>query len=512
MAYDAALGYDPNDIAKSINEASARGDDAETKRLILARWNDKVSKDPALVEKYGNDMYSTIAKGYLAREQQTPVQQTQQVTNSSTTPSFDATMKWIDALQQQQKASAVAGLENAKTKSLASLEAERAGIAPQYAANRSSINTAAELERQRLNESMAVGGLAGSGAQGELQTRLAVGAQGSMSAQSIAEANALADVLRRQTGVEQDYQTGLQQANSAAEAAKYQALIDQAQQQRNYELQAAGYTGMLGGQQTIQGASAAREAAAEQTSANDAALQRQLDTIGQYSSDYAAEANRRQTSTDTTDDALIPYLRAASNAKAAAMQSAQSTQQQEVYKQATDMFKQLGVANGWIATALGIPEGATTADYQKILYDVSKPYYSPNTGGGSSGASLTENQRVNALMDVWKARGTAPKGLEAYGVTEGMSIYNKPASLDMTKTGTAQNEIESLMKITRDSEGNVVSASGGALAYNRLNQMVDNGEIDESTADMIAESIPQLKKYIEEEVLKTQQWGYSTGR
>jgi hypothetical protein len=29
---------------------------------------------------------------------------------------------------------------------------------------------------------------------------------------------------------------------------------------------------------------------------------------------------------------------------------------------------------------------------------------------------------------------------------------------------------------------------------------------------MIAESIPQLKKYIEEEVLKTQQWGYSTGR
>jgi hypothetical protein len=248
---------------------------------------------------------------------------------------------------------------------------------------------------------------------------------------------------------------------------------------------------MLGGQQTLQGQSAAREAAAEQTSANDAALQRQLDTIGQYSSDYAAEANRRQTSTDTTDDALIPYLRAASNAKAAAMQSAQSTQQQEVYKQATDMFKQLGVANGWIATALGIPEGATTADYQKILYDVNKPYYSPNTG-----VSSKKTPSISELLAIGKANGVFPPGLESFGINVGDPYYKEAEKIKdpAISLAAAKSQIKSILGAVYDSSGDLVNIPDVDSALLALDEMLESGQISDVERTSIINGNPLLKE------------------
>jgi murein DD-endopeptidase MepM/ murein hydrolase activator NlpD len=72
-----------------------------------------------------------------------------------------------------------------------------------------------------------------------------------------------------------------------------------------------------------------RDTISDTRAAEERNLQRELATLGQYSKDYAAEANRRQATPDASDDYLIPYLRAASNEKAAALEAAKAKAEQE---------------------------------------------------------------------------------------------------------------------------------------------------------------------------------------
>ena len=395
MAYDPNLGYDPNNIAKSINEAAARGDDAEVERLAVARYQ-KIQQDPALMQKYGTDAYSQVAQralrntGAVSAPPDTSVAGavTQQPEQKQQT--FPEMMQWIDTLYGQQRASALAGLDQSRQAALSSLGAERTALTPQYAAQRQQIAATGDVEAQRLNEFLAAQGLARSGAAGALQGRVGAQTTGQLAQARQSEAQALADILRRQTDVEAQYQMGVQGATSAAEAARLQALIEQARSDRQYGLQEAAYTGMLpGGVQTIQGQQAAREAEEYAQGKIDTARQRELDTIGQYSGDYMKEIQRRQSTADTSDDWMIPYLTAARNQKIAAQAASQSEAAGAQYKQAFEMFEALGVANGWIAQTLGLPEGATTQEYLKTLYDVSKPYFAPRTGTTTKDTGLS---------------------------------------------------------------------------------------------------------------------------
>jgi hypothetical protein len=313
-------------------------------------------------------------------------------------------MQWIDALSAQQKAGAIAGLDASRQSALSSLGSERTALTPAYATQRQQIAATGDVEAQRMNEFLAAQGLARSGAAGELQGRVGAQTTGQLAQARQSEQSALQDILRRQSDVEAQYQIGLQNANSAAEVSRIQNLIDQARADRNYELQAAGYTGMLGGQQTMQGAQNQRETQA-------AALQTQLDTLGQYSNDYAAEINARTASPDKADDALIPYLTTARNAKVAAQQAAQSESSQAQYKEAMDMFKTLGTASGWVAKALGLPEGATTREYLKTVYDVSRPYYKATSGAtDKSIAGMGTESQVAEYYDTLNSYVTGTVG------------------------------------------------------------------------------------------------------
>jgi hypothetical protein len=92
-------------------------------------------------------------------------------------------------------------------------------------------------------------------------------------------------------------------------------------------------------------------------------------------------------------------------------------------------------------------------------------------------------------MDVWKARGTAPKGLEAYGVTEGMSIYEKPASLKDTSFSYEKSKsiIDSILDIKYDSDGYILNNPDVDGAIFRLDQMLESNEISEEERDKIIE-------------------------
>jgi hypothetical protein len=119
----------------------------------------------------------------------------------------------------------------------------------------------------------------------------------------------------------------------------------------------------------------------------DKALRTEIETMGRYYSDFQAEINRRQSTGDKTDDALIPYLQAARAEKIAKQLADADNSASQAYKNAYNMWLQLGVATPEVAKILGIEAGAKTLDKVKAEYSTSKPYYNPNTGGGGDNSS-----------------------------------------------------------------------------------------------------------------------------
>jgi hypothetical protein len=498
MAYDASLGYDPNfDYAKAINTASASNNDSEVERLALERYK-KINSSPDLLAQYGNDAYSSVAKAALQKQQTPIISQTDTGVGVAQTDtgvgvaqpvvqaqSFSDVMSWIDTLTAAQKSNAIAGVTNARDSALSSLSAEKSTIAPLYYNQRNQLSAAGATGSQAMNEYLAQNGLSGSGASGELQSRIGTATQGNIAASQTSESQAIADILRRTTDVNNQYQQGVASANSAADIARIQNLISQANSDRQYELQTAPYTGMLNGSPTVQAQATEREV-------SDAALQRQIDSIAQYGNDYAKEINNRTNSADTADDALIPYLTIARNAKIAAQQSAQSENAQETYKQAFDTFKTLGVASGWVASALGIPEGSQSANYMQMLYNVSRPYSNGSSGASSSQASIPQ------LISLWKTSGVAPAGLESYNILPGTPLPRDPQEVDTIKISAANKEISDILAIGGSEE----TGMSGTVdrAYTRLEELVDSGALLEEDADIIVENNPALRAYVSAKV------------
>jgi hypothetical protein len=80
------------------------------------------------------------------------------------------------------------------------------------------------------------------------------------------------------------------------------------------------------------------------------------------------------------------------------MNEAEAKSQSELYKQAMDMFSKLGYATGWVAQALGLPEGTTTATYARL-----------NTGGGSSSGgtnsppdNIFPDMTIPQKLNIWQ--------------------------------------------------------------------------------------------------------------
>jgi hypothetical protein len=111
-------------------------------------------------------------------------------------------------------------------------------------------------------------------------------------------------------------------------------------------------------------------------------LERDINSIGAYSNDYMAEIQRRQAV--NPNDPFIPFLYAARNEKIAQQRAQADNTANQAYKNAYQLWLQLGVATPEVAQILGIPVNSKTLDKIKADYSTAKPYYSPNTGGSSS--------------------------------------------------------------------------------------------------------------------------------
>lgn len=171
------------------------------------------------------------------------------------------------------------------------------------------------------------------------------------------------EYLTNRQGMMDAYEQDRISAQAGLDAQGLQAFIDQMNADRLFSLNEAGITGTYGGTPTLAGQEF-------QQKLDDKAKASYLDTIGRFGDNYQAEIDRVQGDNDTTNDWQIPYLQAERQKKVqnqaeqtAAQAAAAGEAEKEQYKQAFDLWKAYGTANEQIATILGVPVGARTADF-----------------------------------------------------------------------------------------------------------------------------------------------------
>ncbi|GKX27844.1 hypothetical protein SH1V18_03240 [Vallitalea longa] len=188
----------------------------------------------------------------------------------------------IKKLQELQKKKAIAALEKAKDNSLSSLTQEERTIKPKYYNARNDLSTQSKMGAKNFKEYYAQNGLNKSGENSQARIANEVALLEGVGNLKEAENDAFSDIERRRTGINNAYESDVAGAKAGAQASTLQALINQYNADRAYNLQKeaqlfnkenadrtynlqrdsqsfsqgvseAGLTGYYNGQQTMQG-------------------------------------------------------------------------------------------------------------------------------------------------------------------------------------------------------------------------------------------------------------------
>ncbi|MDD4690019.1 MAG: hypothetical protein PHE51_09775 [Eubacteriales bacterium] len=246
--------------------------------------------------------------------------------------------------------------------------------APQtYQPLRNQVSLGKEQQLQSLRESLAnQGNRGGTGRQAMLGVNTA--AENQLGDINLQQQNTINDANRGIADVEQQGQFQESQLTAELAAQKLRELLEQEQRAGEMEEDTRRWESEFElEKQELEDSKAAER------------LRNEVASIGAYSNDFMAEIQKRQGTETKEDDALIPYLTAARNEKIAAQLAQADNTANQAYKNAYELWKQLGVATEDIARILNIPVGSMTLDKIKADYSTAKPYYNPSSGGSNSG-------------------------------------------------------------------------------------------------------------------------------
>jgi rubrerythrin len=237
-----------------------------------------------------------------------------------------------------------------------------------------------------LDQEMNSRGLTNSGASVQTESNRLGALQGAFTTADTMKNKELSDIATQRTSLEQAYQQDLASANAGLEANKLQSLMAKQEQ-----MQASDIANVSQYSNDYQAEINKRMA----TNPNDplipylkvarqnkiSNLGSSMQDVGQYSNDFQDRINFLEQTNPT--DPTLPYLKQAREQKIATMIEAQQKISEQEREVAFDLFDKLGKANSYIAQTLGIPQGTTTMDYNKMLYTINKPYPRTTTGGTS---------------------------------------------------------------------------------------------------------------------------------
>lgn len=159
----------------------------------------------------------------------------------------------IDQLSRVQEEQQIAALKKAKEGSLSALTAEQEAVSPAFAQQRSSARATSRLQGQNFKDYLASRGISRSGGAALGETQRLGALQGALGALGQQEAATLSDIERRRSGIESGFLSDVAAARAGIQAQALQNTIDQQRSDQQLELQRAGLTGVLGGEQTLAG-------------------------------------------------------------------------------------------------------------------------------------------------------------------------------------------------------------------------------------------------------------------
>lgn len=135
---------------------------------------------------------------------------------------------------------------------MGALDTEKANVSPTYYDARNRAAAASDVGAMNFAQYMTARGIKGAaGAMPEIYRQ--AGLQGQIGALDRQEAANLAAIERQRSNVESGYASDVAAANADVESQAMQAMIDQWNQNRQYELQRGTLTGSLGDERTLAG-------------------------------------------------------------------------------------------------------------------------------------------------------------------------------------------------------------------------------------------------------------------
>lgn len=135
----------------------------------------------------------------------------------------------LNKIKEAQKKSAIADLENTRNQTLSDLQAEKESSARNYASQRNQTNVQNQIQAKNFKEFLANTGRSNSGILPQYEMNRQNNLQKSLNELGAAQNIALADIERRNTLANQQYNSGLQSANANIEANYLNSLLEQQQ-------------------------------------------------------------------------------------------------------------------------------------------------------------------------------------------------------------------------------------------------------------------------------------------
>lgn len=201
----------------------------------------------------------------------------------------------------------------------------------------------------------------------------------------------------------------------------------------------------------------------------DKQLQKQVDTIGQYSDNYQAEINKR--TAINPNDPLIPYISAARQGKFDTIKANGIVLNTQAKKDTMDIWEKTGIANATTVKMFpGVKLGQFTESYQKHLDDVAATAATlKNTeefrkaqlaiSRGNLGVSQ-KNAEQSALEFGWKKNNVA-KGLNADGTPNKTGAMTASDYSEYIDDKFYVNETRDEMGQIPDANGKIIIAPTG---------------------------------------------------
>ena len=303
--------------------------------------------------------------------------------------SDDKYQEMLKKMYDAQKESQLSSLKQAKESALNSLQEQESYIKPRFEGARRSTITSSKRGAKSFGDFLASKGLNYSGVQtqGNIANNLSLNQNlGNLRQQEMDSINQIANSRNQ---INQEYINSQNQLENQIN----QGLL-QNQLNRFGELEKRSYNEQ---QQNFQN---------------------EVNNINRYYNDFQAEINRRMAI--NPNDPLIPYLESARQQKIANMNNSAYEQQQDQYKKAYDLFRQIGYATPEIAQVLGIPTGTTTSSYsnQNSKKTSTKNYIDTKSYEGMFKDILNNKTKTNEYNEKVKDVEGAKKDIAKVIVTD----------------------------------------------------------------------------------------------